>query len=77
MTAATIQSEDWIKEPEAAGIVKMVRGDDGVEAFRHLNNRIDPHKALTKSQRIKAIQKFPGLEWRQEECRRPGCAGQA
>ena len=26
--------EDWINEPEAAGIVKMVRGDDGVEAFR-------------------------------------------
>ena len=26
--------EDWIKDPEAAGIVKMVRGDDGVEAIR-------------------------------------------
>ena len=25
--------EDWIKDPEAAGIVKMVRVDDGLEAF--------------------------------------------
>jgi len=52
--------EDRIKEPEAAGIVKMVRGDDGVEAFRQLNNRFDPQTALTKSHRLKAIQKFPG-----------------
>ena len=41
------QLEDWIKEPEAAGIVKMVRGDDGVGAFRQLNNRFDPQTALT------------------------------
>ena len=52
--------EDWIKDSEAAGIVKMVLGDDGVEAFRQLNNRFDPHTALTKSVRLKSIQKVPG-----------------
>ena len=52
--------EDWIKEPGAAGIVKMVIGDDGVEAFRQLNNRFDLQTALTKSHRLKAIQNFPG-----------------
>ena len=31
--------EDWIDEPEAASIVRLVRDDDGVEAFRQLNNR--------------------------------------
>ena len=41
--------EDWNKEPEAAGIVKMVRGDDGVKAFRQLNNWFDPQTALAKS----------------------------
>ena len=50
--------QDRIKELEAAGIVKMVRGDDGVESFRQLNNRFDPQTALTKSHRLKAIQKF-------------------
>ena len=38
----------------------MVRGDDGIEAFRQLNNRFDPQTALTKSHRLKAIRKFPG-----------------
>ena len=44
----------------AAGIVKMVRVDDGLEAFWQLNNRFDPHTSLTKSVRLKSIQKFPG-----------------
>ena len=52
--------EDWIEDPETAGIVKMVRGDDCVEGFRQLNNRFDPHTALTKSVRLKSIQEFPG-----------------
>ena len=30
--------EDWVEDSEAAGIVKLVRDDDGVEAFRQLNN---------------------------------------
>ena len=30
----------------------------GVEAFRQLNNRFDPQTALTKSHRLKQIQKF-------------------
>ena len=66
MSAAASQSSSgptWrtgSKEPEAAGIVKMVRGDDGVEAFRQLNNRVDPHTDLTKWHRLKAIHKFPG-----------------
>ena len=48
-----VHLEDWIKDSEAASIVKMVRGDDGVEAFRQLNNRFDPHMALIKSIRLK------------------------
>ena len=36
----------------------MVREDDGVEAFSQLNNRFDPHTALTISHRLKAIQNF-------------------
>jgi hypothetical protein len=50
--------EDWIHDPEAASIVRLVRDDDGVEAFRQLNNRFDPQTALTKSYRLKQIQKF-------------------
>ena len=38
----------------------MVWGDDGVEVFRQLNNRFDPHMALTKWHRLKSIQNFPG-----------------
>ena len=38
----------------------MVRGDDGVEAFRQPNNRFDPHTALTKTHRLETIQQFPG-----------------
>ena len=30
--------EDWVEDSEAAGIVKLVRDDDGAEAFRQLNN---------------------------------------
>ena len=30
--------EDWLTDPEAASIVKHVRDDDGVEAFRQLNS---------------------------------------
>ena len=52
--------EDWIKDPEAAGIVKTVHGDDSVEALRELNNWFNPHTALTKSICSKSIQKFPG-----------------
>ena len=29
--------EDWLSDSEALGIVKHVRDDDGVEAFRQLN----------------------------------------
>ena len=50
--------EDWIDDAEAASIVRLVRDDDGVEAFRQLNNRFDPQTALTKSHRLKQIQKF-------------------
>ena len=50
--------EDRIKDPEAAGMVKMVRGDDFVEGFWQLNNRFDPHTALTKSVRLKSMQRF-------------------
>ena len=50
--------EDRIEEPEAAGIAKMMRGDDGVEAFRQFNSRFDPHTASTKSHRLKAILQF-------------------
>ena len=46
-------------ESEAAGIVKRVRDDDGVEAFRQRNCRFDPMSALTKAHRLKAIQKVP------------------
>ena len=48
--------EDWIVDAEAASIVRLVRDDDGVEAFRQLNNRFDPQTALTKSHRLKQIQ---------------------
>ena len=44
--------EDWITDPEDTGIVKMAHGDDGVEVFRQLNSRFDPHMALTKSVRL-------------------------
>ena len=47
-------------DPEAASVVKHVLEDDGVEAFSQLISRFDPHTALTKSRRLKAIQKFPG-----------------
>ena len=50
--------EDWLTDSEALGIVKHVRDDDGVEAFRQLNCRYDPAMALTKSHRLKAIQRF-------------------
>ena len=50
--------EDWLNDPEAASIVKHVRDDDGIEAFRQLNCRYDPVTALTKSHRLKAIQRF-------------------
>ena len=50
--------EDWLSDSEALGIVKHVREDDGVEAFRQLNVRFDPMTALTKSHRLKAIQRF-------------------
>ena len=43
--------------PEALNIVKHVRDDDGIEAFRQRNCRFDPQTALTKSHRFKAIQK--------------------
>ena len=46
-------------DAEAASIVKHVREADGVEAFRQLNSRFDPHTGLTTSHRFKAIQKFP------------------
>ena len=47
-------------DSEAAGIVKHVRDDDdGIEAFRFLHCRFDPHTALTKAHRPKAIQKSP------------------
>ena len=50
--------EDWLTDAEALSIVKPVREDDGVEAFRLLNCRYDPVTALTKSHRLKAIQRF-------------------
>ena len=50
--------EDWLSDGEALSIVKHVRDDDGVEAFRQLNCRYDPVTALTKSHRLKSIQKF-------------------
>ena len=50
--------EDWIDEPEAASIVRLVRDDDGVEAFRQRNNRFDTQTALTKSHRLRQIQKI-------------------
>ena len=50
--------EDWLTDAEALSIVKHVRDDDGVEAFRQLNCRYDPMTALTKSHRLKAITKF-------------------
>ena len=43
--------EDWLTDAEAQSIVKHVREDDGVEAFRQLNCRYDPVTALTKSHR--------------------------
>ena len=51
--------EDWLTDSEALGIVKHVRDDYGIEAFRQLNLRFDPMTALsTKSYRLKAIQRF-------------------
>ena len=50
--------EDWLTDSEALGIVKHVRDDDGIEAFRQLNLRFDPMTALTKSHPLKAIQRF-------------------
>ena len=49
-----------LEDEEAMSIVKHVRddGDDGVKAFRQLNCRFDPQTALTKSHRLKAIQRF-------------------
>ena len=47
--------EDWLSDGEALSIVKHVRDDDGVEAFRQLNCRYDPVTALTKSHRLKLI----------------------
>ena len=41
--------EDWLSDGEALSIVKHVRDDDGIEAFRKLNCRYDPVTALTKS----------------------------
>ena len=38
--------------------MRLVRDDDGIEAFRQLNNRFDPQTALTKSHRLKQIQWF-------------------
>ena len=52
--------EDGLTDAETLSIVKHVRDDDGLEAFRHLNCRYDPVTALTKSHRIKAIQRFVG-----------------
>ena len=49
--------EDWFTDSEALSIVKDVRDDDGVEAFRQLNCRYDPVTAHTKSHRLKAIQR--------------------
>ena len=49
--------EDWFTDAEALSIVKHVREDDGVEAFRQLNCRYDPVTALTKSRRLKAIRR--------------------
>ena len=46
-------------DAEAARIVKHVCEDDGVEAFRQLTCRFDPHTALTKSHRLRAIPKLP------------------
>ena len=31
--------EDWVEESEAAGIIRLVRDDDGIEAFRQLSER--------------------------------------
>ena len=39
--------EHWVEESEAAGIIQLVRDDDGIEAFRQLNDRFDPQTALT------------------------------
>ena len=49
--------ENRLEDSEAASMVKMVRGDGRVEAFRQHNNRFDPHFALTKSHGLMAIQK--------------------
>ena len=45
--------EDWVEESEASGIIRLVRDEDGIEAFRQLNNRFDLQTALTKSHRLK------------------------
>ena len=50
--------EDWLTDSEALSIVKHVRDDDGVEAFRQLNCRFGPQTAFAKSHRLKAIQRF-------------------
>ena len=68
--------EDWIKELEAAGIVKMVRGDDGMEDFRRLNDLFDSQTARTKSHRLKAIQKFSGKNGVKQKRRGPGSLGE-
>ena len=51
--------EDWIKEPEAAGIVKMVGGDDGVEAFRQLKNRFDPPHCADQVAKVEGDSEVP------------------
>ena len=44
-------------DPEALNIVKHVRDDDGIKALLQMHCRFDPQTALTKSYRLKAIQK--------------------
>jgi hypothetical protein len=50
--------EDWLSDGEALSIVKHVWNDDEIQAFRQLSCRYDPVTALTKSHRLKSIQKF-------------------
>ena len=50
--------EDWMTASEALGIGKHVRDIDGVEAFCQLSCRFDFPTVLTKSYRLKSIQKF-------------------
>ena len=51
--------EGWILDPEAAKIVRHVKEDDGVEAWRQLVAQFDPLTALTKGRKLKAIQAYP------------------